>query len=622
MPMTKNLEVREVLNQIINDPEYREYSRIPLLSLHQLGMIVLCWSAAFFSIYGYVMGWFGVPVSWVLMITAIFLSFTPLHDGAHKSLSSNAFLNDFLGTVSVNLLLPGANMPTWRALHMEHHRFVGDEKYDPDDTLVNVPKKFGILYLMFTDVHWVHWYFTEAKDRWPKRMQFWVLLTVAALVVSHVAFLLSPYWWEFLFLYVVPQRIALWLVVYCFAYIQHPHGLTWEEQPFQSTVRVKSNPIVSALLQGQAAHCVHHLLPHLPWYRYGKVWEFANGILQRQNIPERAFLTPAQEIILPEPPGSDVRDVLITEAKDVGKDVRSYTFEPMNGDQLPEFSAGSHINLFLSSGRARQYSLLNSASEKDRYQIAVKRDEYGRGGSKEVHEAFQEGGIAQISKPHNNFVLYETAPRYVLIAGGIGITPMLSMAHRLARLEKPFVLHICVRSADDLPFAEELKKWSFAPNVEVHYDYVEGSSTIDIDRVLKLGGDGTLLYICGPSGFMDWVSQTAIKSGWPENEIITESFGAAPFSNKEDKDFRVILNRSGRQLDVKFDESLIDALRKENIKVAYACMQGTCGACLTSIVKGEADHRDALMTDHEKSQNKQMCLCVSRAKGGEIILDL
>lgn len=622
MTMTRNPAVREVLNQIITDPDYGTVSRIPVVSVHQVGMIILCWSAAFISIYGYSMGWFGVPFAWALMIGAIFVSFTPLHDAAHKSVSSNGFLNDFLGTVSLQLLLPGANMPTWRALHMEHHRFVGDEKLDPDDKLVNVPKKFGILYLMFTDLHWVHWYFTEAKDRWPPRLRMWILLTVATLIVSHVALLLSPYWWEFLVLYVVPQRIALWLVVYSFAYIQHPHGLTWEEQPFQSTVRIKSNPFVRIALQGQAAHCVHHLLPHMPWYRYGRVWDFANGILRRQDIPERGYLTPAKDIILPDPPGSDVRNVRISEVKEVGKDVRRYTFEAMDGDRLPEFSAGSHINLFLPSGTIRQYSLLNPPYERFRYQIAVKRDESGRGGSKEVHDVLQEGGMAQISKPHNNFVLYESAARYILIAGGIGITPILSMAHRLVQLERPFTLHICARNADELPFADDLKNWAFAPNVEVHFDKTDGGSSMDVDRVLKYGGNGAHVYICGPSGFMEWVSSSASSHGWSEDEIFTENFGAPPWSNEDDMAFKVTLHRSGRQLDVKSDESLIDALRKENIKVPYACMQGTCGTCLTGIVDGEADHRDAVQSDREKSENKQMCICVSRAKNDEITLDL
>ncbi|MEM9576312.1 MAG: fatty acid desaturase [Pseudomonadota bacterium] len=623
MPMTKDPAVREVLNQIISDPDYGEVAKVPFLSLHQFSLVALCWLGAFASVYGYFQGWFGAPVAVAIMFVSIFISFTPMHDAAHQSLSSNRFLNDLLGTISVQLLLPGANMPLWRTLHMEHHRYVGDEEYDPDDKLVNTPRPFGILYLAFTDLHWVHWYYTSgAKERLPARTQYWLFLTLACLVVSHVGFLLSPYWWEFLVLYVLPQRLGLWAVVYSFAYIQHPHGLSWEEQAFQSTVRIKSNPLVRLSLMGQADHCMHHLLPHLPWYRYGPVWDFANGALLRQNIPHRGYLTPAKEIILPDPLGSDVRNVRVTRVQDVAKDIRSYTFEPLQGDHLPTFSAGSHINLHLPSGAVRQYSLLNAPFEQNRYQIAVKRDDAGRGGSKEVHEVLKEGGIARIGKPHNNFVLYEKAKRTVLIAGGIGITPTLSMAHRLMQLEKPFVLHICARSEEHLPFAEELRNWAFAPNVEVHFDTEDGRSGFDADRILANHAEGELVYICGPGGFMEWVTSVAKQHGWSDKDIVTENFSAAVGDYAEDKAFTLNLAKSKRQLEVASDENLIDALHKANIKVPFACMQGTCGTCLTGIVEGEADHRDAYQSDHDKSENKQMCLCVSRAKGDEITLDL
>ena len=227
-----------------------------------------------------------------------------------------------------------------------------------------------------------------------------------------------------------------------------------------------------------------------------------------------------------------------------------------------------------------------------------------------------------MGKPRNNFVLYETAPSFVLVAGGVGITALLPMARRLATLGKPFAFHVCARNEAALPFRAALTSAPLAGHVGLHFDKADGTSSLDPLQALAKPTPGTLLYLCGPQGFMDWLRGAAIAAGWDQSQIRLENFAAPVLEDGEQRPFSVELSRSQRSVPVRADESIIDALARIGIDVPFACMQGTCGTCIAPVSGGAVDHRDAFLSREEKAEGDKMCLCVSRARDESITLDL
>lgn len=621
MAMTQNPAAREVLNQVVKDPRYADVMRIPLLAWQQFSLVAASLGLFGLATWGYLTGqiplWLAMPVN----LLAVYIAFTPLHDASHRAVSSSDFLNDWLGILPGQLLLPGVNMTTFRAIHMDHHRFVGQEGRDPDTALVDVPHWAGVAYLMFADLNWVYWYYKFGRHLWSRKVSLWLHIMLAVVVVSHVGFLMSPWWKEFLLLYVVPQRLGLGVVAYTFAHIQHPSGLTWEHEPFQSTLYVRGNSPFRRLMFGQEDHTIHHLVPHVPWYKYKRVWELANNTLRKQGIPARGWFAGPGEIRLPTEEDKAPIAMRVAAIADQAAAIRSFDLEPADGRTLTEGEAGSHVEVHLGGNLIRQYSLVEHDRAANRYRIAVKRDDAGRGGSKAMH-ALKVGDVVQVSRPHNAFVLYESAPRFVLVAGGIGITPLLAMAHRLHALGKPYRFHICARDDGALPFRTDVLAGPIARNSAVHLDGPDGRSTMDCNAALAAPGEHDLLYVCGPRPFMDWVRGEALARGWTEGQIRTESFSAAAGDDSENRPFDLTLARSGRHVQVSADLTILDALAHAGIEVPFACMQGTCGRCAVDIVDGEAEHRDAFFSDEEKAQNRHLCLCVSRARGESLVLDI
>jgi ferredoxin-NADP reductase/fatty acid desaturase len=621
MAITKNPEMRDVLNQVVKDPRYAEVMRVPVFSVPQVALVFLALGLFGLATWGYMAGQIPIWLAMLANLISVYIAFTPLHDASHRAVSSNGFLNDFLGVLTGQLLLPGVNMTVFRAIHMDHHRFVGQEGHDPDTGFVDLPKWMGVTYLMFADIHWVVWYFRYGRHYWSRKVAFWFYVMLALVVVSHVGFLMSPWWKEFLLLYVVPQRIGLGIVAYTFAHIQHPSGLTWENEPFQSTVYVRGNSLWRRLMFGQEEHTIHHLVPHVPWFKYRRVWELANNVLRKQPIPARGWFTGPEHIALPTPEDTAPMTMRVASVTDVARDIRAFDLEPIDGRQLPEGSAGAHVEVHLGEGLVRQYSLVAHDTQANFYRIAVKLDANSRGGSRAMH-ALKQGDEIAVGRPRNNFVLYETAPRFVLVAGGIGITPLLPMAARLHQMGKQFELHVCTRDDAAVPFREHLESGPIAGSAAIHLDGPNGRSSMDVAAVLGSPGKNDLLYICGPRPFMDWLRGQAAECGWDDRQVRIESFAAELVDDSEDRAFDVELARSGRTVRVSADRTIIDALALEGIEVKFACMQGTCGTCATDIVDGEAEHRDAYFSDDEKAQNQQMCLCVSRARGDKLVLDI
>ena len=301
--------------------------------------------------------------------------------------------------------------------------------------------------------------------------------------------------------------------------------------------------------------------------------------------------------------------------------IASFELGRADGAALPAFSAGSHIDVQLPNGITRQYSLCNDAAENHRYRIAVLRDAASRGGSAAMHDAVNVGDTLTISEPRNHFPLVH-AQKSLLLAGGIGVTPLLCMAQRLAAIGSDFDMHYCTRSPQRTAFRDEIAQSAFAAKVKFHHDDGPPSQRFDAARVLAQPNAGTHLYVCGPTGFIDHVVNTAKAQGWAPDHIHLEYFGAAPQDTSGDGGFDVKLASSGKVIRVEAQQTVVQALQAAGVDVLTSCEQGVCGTCLTRVLEGECDHRDLYLTDEEKAANDQFLPCCSRAKGTMLVLDL
>lgn len=302
-------------------------------------------------------------------------------------------------------------------------------------------------------------------------------------------------------------------------------------------------------------------------------------------------------------------------------DICSFELVDPGGGELPAFTAGSHIDVYLSDGLTRQYSLCNAPSERTRYRIAVLREPASRGGSRAMHDVVRENDLLEIGVPRNLFALAESAERHVLLAGGIGVTPLLCMAQRLAAIGADFRLHYCTRSAERAAFRGQLNEPPYAGRVDFHVDDGPPGQRLDLSAVCTPAA-GTHLYVCGPKGFMDAVLGAARARGWPEDSLHYEFFAADPAPVEAGGAFSVKLASSGRVVDVPADCSVAQALARAGVDVPVACEQGICGTCLTRVLEGEPDHRDLFMSPQEQARNDQFTPCCSRAKTPLLVLDL
>ncbi|SCZ21059.1 MULTISPECIES: PDR/VanB family oxidoreductase [unclassified Pseudomonas] len=314
-------------------------------------------------------------------------------------------------------------------------------------------------------------------------------------------------------------------------------------------------------------------------------------------------------------------DVVVTRKRREAEGIYSFELAAIDRRPLPAFSAGSHIDVHLPNGLVRQYSLCNHPEERHRYLLGVLLDPASRGGSQAMHEQVHEGSRLRISEPRNLFPLEHAAGDSVLFAGGIGITPILCMAERLARIGALFELHYCGRSAERMAFIDYIRHSPFADRVHIHVDDGEDSQRLDTARVLSMPAADRHLYVCGPTGFMEHVLGTAREQGWAEAQLHREYFTAA-VPTGEAGGFEVQLASSGRCLQVPADRSVAQVLLEAGIDIPLSCEQGICGTCLTRVLEGEPDHRDMFLTDAERARNDQFTPCCSRARSARLVLDL
>ena len=284
---------------------------------------------------------------------------------------------------------------------------------------------------------------------------------------------------------------------------------------------------------------------------------------------------------------------------------------------LPPFTAGAHVPVTSPNGATRKYSLCNDARETDRYEIAVKRDPAGRGASVSLVDGVRVGDMVEVGAPHNAFSLEPGAAGFVFIAGGIGITPIMSMLRGMAGGPVPFHLYYCTRSAEDTAFLGELGGEAYAGKVTIHHDQGDATQSFDLWPVFEKPTRNHI-YCCGPRSLMEDVRD--MTGHWPAAAIHFESFiDAAAAAKPEDRTFTVRLARSGEEIDVPPGISILEAIRARGQEAPSSCESGTCGTCRTRLLEGTADHRDLVLTQDER--DTCVMICVSRALTPTLTLD-
>lgn len=319
----------------------------------------------------------------------------------------------------------------------------------------------------------------------------------------------------------------------------------------------------------------------------------------------------------------------VTEVRELNPLIRMLRLRAEDGRPLPGFAAGSHIRVQVSlpDGKAdwRHYSLINFATARNatnaptEYVIAVRKEAEGRGGSRFMHEQLKEGDMLAVEAPKNDFPLHTGPGGTVLVAGGIGVTPLATMAARRRAEEAPVRMHYAGRSRDLMAFLPELQAL-LGDDLRVHAD-AEAGAPLDIDALLDSVPAGDRLYVCGPKVMLDAVLARTQVRGWDHDRVHFELF-TEPVAEAGDQPFEVELAQSGQRFTVAADQSILDCLIENGCDPMFDCKRGECGVCAAPVIEGEIDHRDYVLTAREKAEGTVMQICISRAKGERLVLDL
>ena len=316
---------------------------------------------------------------------------------------------------------------------------------------------------------------------------------------------------------------------------------------------------------------------------------------------------------------TDLYQVVVKNRQVQGGNVAVMELASVGEQALPAIEAGAHIDVYLPNGLIRQYSLCQDPQQAGIFRLGILRDPESRGGSVCAFDQLSEGSTLQVSAPRNLFPLV-SASHSVLVGGGIGITPLISMAYALLAQGQSFELHYCGSSAERCAFVEELQQGPLAPFTRFHFK-VEGASHREYlkQRLAELDRQAHL-YTCGPNGFMDWLIDLAKSYDFTDEQVHKEYFQVEVDTAGEA--FEVLAQRSNKLIQVAAEESILDALAREGIKIEKSCEQGVCGTCLCDVLEGEPDHRDVYLTGEEKADNDQILVCCSRSKSSRLVLNI
>lgn len=297
--------------------------------------------------------------------------------------------------------------------------------------------------------------------------------------------------------------------------------------------------------------------------------------------------------------------------------IRVMTFECATGSTLPDYSAGAHIEFELGNAGKRAYSLVNWPNPvTEGYTVAVQLEESGKGGSQAMH-AMSEGQGVDTTAPKNDFNLLDSPAPVLLLAGGIGITPLISMASDLQRQGHPFQLHYTARKASSMGFASALQV-AFGDAVHL---YLDNKTPLDLKALMRSQAADTQVYLCGPRGLIDAARSAALEAGLAENAIHIELF-STPDSEEADTAFEVEISNTGQVITVQADQTIIEALEAAGLDVMYDCQRGDCGICQCTVLSGTPDHRDVVLSDDERASGNVMQICVSRAKSPRLVIEI
>lgn len=335
----------------------------------------------------------------------------------------------------------------------------------------------------------------------------------------------------------------------------------------------------------------------------------------------------AIRVELPAPPHqpliyrTPVLDLRITAIHREAEGIHSVELRTPDNALLPPFQAGAHIDLMLAPNLTRSYSLCNDPAERHRYVVSVNKDPASRGGSKHVHEQLRVSDRLQVHPPRNNFPLDETAAHTVLIAGGIGITPLKAMIARLEAIGGSWQLFYATRSRDTLAFADDMRALGARKpgRVYLHIDAEKQGARLDLHEIVAAAPAGSHFYCCGPKPMLDAFGEAT--AALPAAQVHVEHFGGAGPAATEGG-FKVTLKRSQQTIEVRPGTTLLDSLLAEGVKVPYACKEGVCGSCKVRVLEGLPDHRDVVLTPEEHARNDQMLACCSGSKSPVLVLDL
>jgi vanillate monooxygenase ferredoxin subunit len=316
-----------------------------------------------------------------------------------------------------------------------------------------------------------------------------------------------------------------------------------------------------------------------------------------------------------------LRSVVVTKKTVEAHNMVSFELADPEGAELPPFSAGSHIDVTVPGGLTRQYSLYNSPAERNVYRIGVWKDANSRGGSRAMHEAVNVGDALQVSLPRNRFRVPQTTKRALLLARGIGVTPILSIAHYLKSKDIPFDLHYVYALMSPNSFKTTIEEAPFAQNTTYYREATEDNMLLDAAKLLADQPEDMHLFVCGVDWWLDPVINVAKQKGFAEERIHVERFTAKLAAPLLDKVFEVKIASTGKTYKIAGDKTVSGALEEQGVKIATSCEQGMCGTCKVKVLEGEVDHRDKRLSDAQRAEGYFLA-CVSRGKGDMLVLDL
>ncbi len=308
-------------------------------------------------------------------------------------------------------------------------------------------------------------------------------------------------------------------------------------------------------------------------------------------------------------------DLVVRKAEQVAQDVVAVTLARPDGESLPDWTPGAHIDLLLGDGLTRQYSLCGRTSETDAWRVAVLRTPDSRGGSQAVH-GLGAGANVRVRGPRNHFPVVASR-HYLFVAGGIGITPLMAMIYEVEAMGADWQLHYGGRTRESMAFLDELAAYGD----RVHLVPEDERGRLDLDDILGKPRQDTLVYTCGPEPLLAAVEERCVA--WPAGSLHLERFSARESESPvEESSFELVLQRSGKTVVVPPDRSVFDVVRDAGVSVLGSCLEGICGTCETEVVEGDVDHRDSILDDEERDSNEVMMICVSRCRSARLVLDL